>query len=104
MAKYDLTGSLEKDFTFKIGKEEFLFRKPTVREMRGLSKSFAAVSKAEDPDQQSELSDQAMMALYEYITNVDADGRSVAEALDEQPMNVQLAFNEMIQAELGATK
>lgn len=102
MAKYDLTGNLEKEFTFNIGSDEYRFRKPTVREMRGLAKSFAGIEKSDDPDEQAELSNQAMMALYEYITPVNPDGRAIAEVLDEQPMETQLRFNEMIQKELGA--
>lgn len=101
MAKYDLTSSLEKDFTFSINAEEFVFRKPTVREMRALAKKFAAVNKEEDSDKQMALSDEAMEELYRYVENVDKNGRKVTEALDEQPVDVQVLFNEMIQKELG---
>lgn len=102
MAKYDLTGSLEKDFTFSINGEEFVFQKPTVREMRGLAKKFAAIQQETDPEKQSELSEAAMAELYNYIKNTTSD-RHIADVLDEQPMDVQLLFNEMIQKELGAT-
>lgn len=103
MAKYDLTGSLEKDFTFSINGEGFTFRKPTVREMRALAKGFSAIEKETDPDKQIEISDAAMQDLFQYITP-DEGGRSIAEVLDEQTVDVQIAFNEMIQAELGAKK
>jgi hypothetical protein len=101
MAKYDLTGSLERDFTFSINGEEFTFRKPTVREMRELAKSFAGIDKEEDPDKQVELGEAAMQALYVYITPQEG-GRPIAEVMEDQPVAVQVAFNEMIKAELGA--
>lgn len=103
MAKYDLTGSLEKDFTFSINGEGFTFRKPTVREMRNLAKGFSAIDKETDTDKQQELSDEAMQALFQYITSDDG-GRSIAEVLDEQTIDVQIAFNEMILAELNPKK
>lgn len=101
MAKYDLTGSLERDFTFSINGEEFTFRKPTVREMRELAKSFAGIDQETDPDKQAEMSDAAMQALFAYITPQDG-GRPIADVLEEQPVAVQVAFNEMIKTELGA--
>lgn len=101
MAKYDLTGSLEKDFTFKIGDAEFLFRKPTVREMRVIAKQFSAINETDDSEEQLERSDEAMKALYEYITPTNGD-RHIAEVLDEQTVDVQVGFNDMIQKELGA--
>lgn len=100
MAKYDLTSSLERDFTFSINGEEFLFRKPTVREMRSLAKKFSLVNKETDPDEQMTRSDEAMQDLYQYIENVKGN-RPIAEVLDEQPVDVQVLFNEMIQKELG---
>lgn len=101
MAKYDLTGSLEREFTFSINGEEFVFHKPTVREMRGLSTKFAAINKETDSDKQAELSETAMHELYKYITNNTSE-RAIADVLDEQPVDVQILFNEMIQKELGA--
>lgn len=101
MAKYDLTGSLEKDFTFSIGDKEFSFRKPTVREMREIAKHFSGISDDMDPDVQIERSDEAMGELYKFITPVNHDAR-IGDVLSEQPVGVQVAFNEMIQKELGA--
>lgn len=103
MAKYDLTGSLETEFTFNIGDQEFIFHKPTVRQMRELSKGFSAIANESDPEKQADLSQDAMNGLYQYITNTTSD-RHIADVLDEQPMDVQLGFNEMIQKELGATQ
>lgn len=101
MADYDLTGKLKKDFTFSINEAEFVFRKPTVREMRTLSKMFAAVGKETDTDEQINRSDEAMEALYAYIKPVNHE-RPIAEVLDEQPVDVQVGFNEMIQEQLGS--
>jgi len=101
MPKYDLTGSLEKDFTFSINGLEFSFRKPTVREMRELSKKFAAIDKESDVEEQAYRSEEAMKAMYAFCTSVN-HGRELSEVLDEQPVGVQVAFNEMIQSELGA--
>lgn len=101
MAKYDLTGSLERDFTFSINGEEFVFRKPTVREMRSLAKQFSGIDKEPDEDKKLEKSDAAMSELYKYISPVGHD-RFIGEVLDEQTVGVQIAFNEMIKAELGA--
>jgi hypothetical protein len=103
MAKYDLTGSLEKDFTFSINGSEYTFRKPTVREMRELVKKFTVIEKEEDEERQAALSEEAMEALYAYCQPVN-NARPLAEVLDEQPVGVQQAFNDMIQAELGAKK
>lgn len=99
MAKHDLTGSLEKDFTFSINGEEFTFRKPTVREARELGKQFVAVQKETDEDKQMELSDEAMRTLYQYITS-EGD-RPIADVMEEQTVDVQSAFMSMIQTELG---
>jgi len=101
MAKYDLTGSLEKEFTFNINSDEYSFRKPTVREMRDLSKKFAAIEKEPDLDLQAQRSEEAMAAMYEFCRPING-ARPLPQVLDEQPVAVQVAFNEMIQAELGA--
>ena len=101
MAKYDLTGSLETSFTFSIDGKEFKFRKPTVREMRAIAKKFGGIDKETDVEKQSELSDAAMRDLYTFIEPVDHD--TVLETLlDEQTVDVQKAFNEMVKTELGA--
>jgi hypothetical protein len=103
MAKYDLTGSLERDFSFTIDNAEFVMRKPTVREMRELAKVFSAIDKEDDSDKQSDLSEQAMQSVYTFIEPVKHD-RRIADVLDEQPVGVYHAFNEMIVAELGVKK
>ena len=100
MAKYDLTGSLESDFTFTIGDKEFSFRKPTVREMREVAKKFANIDKETDQDKQTELSDEAMATLYQFVTPV-SHGSNIKDVLDDQPVSVQVVFNEMIKKELG---
>lgn len=102
MAKYDLTGSLEKDFTFSINDKEFNFRKPTVREMREVAKDFSGIENEKDPEKQIEMSDKAMERLYSFITPV-GHSESIAEVIADQPVGVQNAFNEMIKKELGAT-
>lgn len=100
MAKYDLTGSLETNFTFSIGDKEFEFKKPTVREMREVAKKFSAIEKEQDVDKQTQMSDDAMAELYKFVKpighEVDLKG-----LLDDQPVDVQVAFNEMIKKELG---
>ena len=101
MAKYDLTNSLETSFTFAIAGKEFSFRKPTVREMRQVAKSFAGIENEEDQDQQAAAAEEAMKSLYAFITPVDHT-TAIADLMDDQPMGVQIAFNEMIQKELGA--
>lgn len=101
MAKYDLTSSLETSFVFAIGDKEFTFRKPTVREMRNIAKKFSGVNTETDPDKQIELSDEAMRDLYQFISPVDHDS-DIASILEDQPVDVQAAFNEMVQKELGA--
>jgi hypothetical protein len=101
MAKYDLTNNLEVSFTFAIGDKEFTFRKPTVREMRALAKSFSGIGEEADPDKQIEQSDGAMKELYKFITVVGHD-TDIADLMEEQPVGVQIAFNEMVQKELGA--
>jgi hypothetical protein len=101
MAKYDLTGGLETKFTFNIDDKEFEFRKPTVREMRAMLKKFTAVEKEKNPDKQLALSDEAMADLYAFVVPVGHD-TPIAEAMDEQTIATQTAFNEMIKKELGA--
>lgn len=103
MAKYDLTSSLETTFTFAIGDKEFNFRKPTVREMRAVAKKFSGIEHETDADVQLEKSDEAMAELYQFITPVNHETH-ISEVLNDQPVGVQVAFNEMIQKELGATK
>lgn len=102
MAKYDLTSSLETKFTFAIDNKEFEFRKPTVREMRVIAKQFAGIEREKDVDKQQKMSDEAMSELYKFCTPVghDADLKAL---MDDLPMGVQLAFNDMIKKELGAT-
>ena len=101
MAKYDLTGSLETDFTFTIGDKEFQFRKPTVREMREVSKKFAGIDAEADIETQTEKSEEAMASLYQFVTPVGHESK-IQDLLEEQPVSVQVAFNEMIKKELGA--
>lgn len=102
MAKHDLTGSLERDFTFNIDDKEFKFRKPTVREMRAIAKVFSGIESEKDPDVQLEKSDQAMESLYKHITPIDHDS-NIADVINDQPVDVQVRFNKMIQEELGAS-
>ena len=101
MAKYDLTGSLETKFSFSIGEKEFEFRKPTVREMREVAKKFAGIEKEEDVEKQTQLSDEAMAELYKFVLPINHDV-NLKELMDDQPVGVQVAFNEMIKKELGA--
>lgn len=100
MAKYDLTGSLESKFTFTIGDKEFEFRKPTVREMREVAKKFAGLEAETDPDKQTQMSDEAMGELYKFVSPVGHDA-VLKDLLDDQPVDVQAAFNDMIKKELG---
>lgn len=100
MAKYDLTGSLEEKFTFTIGDKEFEFRKPTVREMREVSKKFSGIEQETDVELQTQKSDEAMAELYNFVVPVGHDS-SIKEVLDDQQVGVQVAFNEMIKKELG---
>ena len=73
MAKYDLTGSLEDKFTFTIGSKEFEFRKPTVREMREVSKKFSGIEAETDVEVQTQKSDEAMSELYKFVIPVGHD-------------------------------
>lgn len=100
MAKYDLTGSLETKFTFAIGDKEFEFKKPTVREMREIANKFAGIEKEEDVEKQTQRSDEAMAELYKFVTPVGHQ-EDLKELLENQPVDVQVAFNEMIKTELG---
>jgi hypothetical protein len=102
MAKYDLTSALETSFTFTIGDKEFSFRKPTVREMRTVSKRFAGIDKEKDVDKQIQMSDEAMAEIYKFCEPVNHDTK-IEDVLPDQPIDVQVAFNEMIKKELGAS-
>lgn len=99
MANHDLTGSLEREFTFNIDDKEFKFRKPTVREMRNIGKTFSSVQRETDPELQMIKSDEAMKTLYVHITPVNHDAR-IEDIIEDQPMEVQVRFNKMIQEEL----
>lgn len=101
MAKYDLTGSLEKSFNFNIGTLEYSFRKPTVREMREISKAFQGVDDDANPEVQLEQSEKGLDALYSLVTPV-GHSTPIRETLDNSTVDVQIAFNEMVQKELGA--
>lgn len=101
MAKYDLTGALENEFTFTIGDKEFTFRKPTVREMREVAKKFAGIESETDVDKQTQMSDEAMAELYKFVTPVGHDS-NIKDVLDDQTVSVQAAFNDMIKKELAA--
>jgi len=101
MVKHDLTGSLETSFTFGIAGKEFEFRKPTVREMRAVAKQFGAIEKEEDVEKQQDMSDQAMTELYKFCKPL-GHSEDLKALMDEQPMGVQLAFNNMIKEELTA--
>lgn len=100
MAKYDLTGSLEAKFSFTIGDKEFEFRKPTVREMREVSKKFSGLENETDIDEQTRKSDEAMAELYKFVVSVGHE-EDIKNVLDDQPVSVQAAFNNMIKEELG---
>lgn len=103
MAKYDLTGSLEDKFSFAIGDKEFEFRKPTVREMREVSKKFAGIEQEADLEVQTKKSDEAMAELYKFIVPVGHEA-NIRDVLDDQQVGVQVAFNEMIKKELGTSQ
>lgn len=102
MADYDLTGSLKKDFTFSIEGEEFTFRKPTVREMRTLVKRFSAVDKQTDTDDKARRSQEAMDELYTYIDS--ESGAFIGEVMDNQTVDVQAAFMDMVLEQLTKSK
>lgn len=102
MADYDLTGALKTKFTFSIGEYEFEFRKPTVREMREVAKKFQGIDENADTNTQIEKSDEAMQELYNFIIPVGHE-KNVADLISDQPVGVQVAFNEMIKKELGAS-
>lgn len=103
MAKYDLTGSLESKFSFAIGDKEFEFRKPTVREMREVSKKFAGIDQETDIEVQTQKSDEAMAELYKFVFPVGHE-ENIRDVLDDQQVGVQVAFNEMIKKELGTSQ
>lgn len=100
MAKYDLTGSLDPTFSFSISGREFEFRKPTVREMRNISKVFSAVEAEADPDAQVEANERAMKELYAFVRPLGHDS-DIAEMMETQPVDVQIAFNEMLSKEFN---
>jgi hypothetical protein len=102
MAKYDLTGGLETKFTFSIGDKEFEFRKPTVREMRAVAKKFSGIDTEKDSAKQEKLSDDAMAELYTFVAPI-GHTEDLKALLDDQPVDVQNAFNNMIKKELGAS-
>lgn len=102
MAKYDLTGSLEKSFNFSIGDKEFMFTKPTVREMRQVAKKFAGIEQESDLEKQTQVSDEAMGEIYKFVSPVGHDV-DIKDYMEDQPIGVQTAFNEMIKKELGAS-
>lgn len=101
MAKYNLTNSLETSFTFSIDGKEFSFRKPTVREMREISKKFSSVGGEDDAEKQSEMNDAAMRELYSLISPI-GHGENIADLIENQTIGVQIAFNDMMKKELGA--
>lgn len=101
MAKYNLTNSLERTFSFSIDDKEFLFTKPTVRQMREISRKYADISSEENPDVQDEKTQAAMRSLYAHISPVGHDS-NIEDVMNDQTLDVQFAFNEMIQKELGA--
>lgn len=101
MAKYDLTSSLETKFTFTIDGKEFEFRKPTVREMRAVAKKFSGIEKEKNSDKQLEMSDEAMKELYSFVAPIGHE-ENIAELIQDQNVDVQNAFNDMIKKELGA--
>lgn len=102
MAKHDLSSNLESEFTFSIGGLEFNFRKPTVREMRLVATQFSALNEADtDPSRQQELNEQAMRQIYSFVSPVN-HSQNIADVLEDQVVDVQIAFSKMVQAELGA--
>lgn len=103
MAKYDLTGSLETEFTFAIGDKEFEFQKPTVRQMREIAKKFASIESEKDLEKQTKMSEEALDELYKFVKPIDHDA-NLKDLLEDQPVDVQSAFNEMIKKELGSTQ
>lgn len=100
MAKYDLSKNLETSFTFSIDGKDFSFRKPTVREMRLVANKFSGIDKITEKDDQVKASDEAMAEIYKFISPIDHD-YYISNVLEEQTIDVQNAFNEMIKAELG---
>jgi len=101
MAKHDLTNALEKSFTFSIDEKEYEFNKPTVREMRSVSKKFAAAESEANSADKEALAQEALDEFYKFVKPTNND-TPIGELLENQPMSVQIAFNEMVQKELGA--
>lgn len=101
MAKYDLTNALEKSFTFVIDDLEYEFKKPTVREMREVQKKFSAVEREDDEDKKEVLALEALDEFYKFVTPIGHES-SVKAVLEDQPISVQTAFNDMVRQELGA--
>lgn len=102
MTKYDLTGALEASVTFNIGDKEFTLKKPTVREMRQVSRVFASIdANSSDVEAQEQASEQAMSELYKFVSPINHD-EDIKDLIEDQPVGVQIAFNEMIKKELGA--
>ncbi len=103
MAKYDLTNGLETSFTFNINDKEFVFNKPTVREMRELAKGFSAIDNEKDEEKQVEMSANAMKGLYKFVKPVGHE-TGIDGLLEDLPVSVQVSFNEMIKKELGVAE
>lgn len=101
MSKYDLTNNLEVSFMFSIHGKEYEFRKPTVREMRAISKEFSSIDKEENEDKKIEKSEEAMKKLYSFVKSIGHEEK-IADVMENQPMSVQIAFNDMVRKELGA--
>ena len=101
MSKYDLTNNLEASFIFSIDGKEFEFRKPTVREMRAVSKEFSSIDKETDDDKKIAKSEEAMKVLYDFVKPI-GHTENIVDIMENQPMSVQVAFNEMVRKELGA--
>lgn len=101
MAKYNLTSAIEKTFDFDIDEYQFRFKKPTVREMKVVAKAFSGIDENASPDEQAAKSEEAMRELYQFISPVGHD-KYIGDVMEDQPMQVQLGFNEMVQTELGA--
>ena len=67
-----------------------------------MAKNFSGISTEENPEKQVELSDVAMSELYKFVVPVGHDS-NISALMEEQPVGVQIAFNEMIKKELGAS-
>lgn len=102
MADYVLTGNLKREFTFSIDDKDFLFRKPTVREMRTIAKVFSEINSIDSEEEQLARSDDAMAEIYKFISPVN-HSESIADVIIDQPVDVQVAFNEMVRKEIGSS-